>query len=388
MNDLDMDALLGSEDDDGSYRRRASGPSRSARSRSRRRRRRNRRKGFAASVFAIVIVLGILGGGGYYGYRWLNDVLVPDDYTGRGSGEVTIEIKEGQSATEIAQTLVEEDVVKSARAFTDAASAAGKIGSLQPGVYKLRKQMAAEYAVEALDPKHRLRTTITIPEGLRLSQVLERLATATGRPVEEFERAAKRRKDIGLPSYAKALEGYAFPATYEIPPNKTPKDILTDMVGRFEVAAEKADLVEGAKERGLTPNQVITLASIVQAESGKKSDMAKIARVLYNRLNRTPPMMLQMDSAVLYGVGKFGLHASAADRASDSPYNTYRRLGLPPGPICNPGDDAIEAALNPAKGNWLFFVTTDPKNKITKFAETQAEHDRNVAEYNRNRAGG
>jgi UPF0755 protein len=388
MNNLDMDSLLGSEDDDGSYRRRAGGPSRSARTRSRRRRRRNRRKGFAASVFAILIVFGILGGGGYYGYRWLNDALVPDDYTGRGSGEVTIEIKEGQSATEIAQTLLEEDVIKSTRAFTDAAAAAGKIGSLQPGVYKMRKQMAAQYAVEALDPEKRLRTRVTLNEGLRLSQVLERLATATGRPVEEFEAAAKRRKALGLPSYARGLEGYAFPATYEISPQKTPEDLLTAMVDRFRVAAEKAELTEGAKRMGLTPHQVITVASIVQAESGKTSDMAKVARVIYNRLNRNPPMLLQMDSATLYGVGKFGLHASEADRNSDSPYNTYKRLGLPPGPICNPGDDAIEAALNPAKGNWLFFVTTDPKNKVTKFAETQAEHDRNVAEYNRNRAGG
>lgn len=388
MNDLDMDALLGAGDDDGYHRRRPAGPSRSARTRSRRRRRRNRRKGFAASLFAIAIVLGIIGGGGYYGYRWLNDMLVPDDYTGRGSGEVTIEIKEGQSATEIAQTLLAQDVIKSTRAFTDAAAAAGKSGSLQPGVYKMRKQMAAKYAVEALDPERRLRTRITITEGERLSTVLEKLATATGRPVQEFERAAKRRKALGLPSYARALEGYAFPATYELSPRKTPQDILTEMVDRFRVAADKADLVAGAKERGMTPHQIITIASIIQAESGKKSDMPKVARVIYNRLNRNPPMKLQMDSSVLYGAGKYGLHASEADRASDSPYNTYKFEGLPPGPICNPGDDAIEAALNPAKGNWLFFVTTDPKRGITKFAETQAEHDKNVAEYNRNRGAG
>jgi len=387
MNDLDMDALLGA-DDDGSYRRRPSGPSRSARTRSRRRRRRNRRKGFAASLFAIAIVLGILGGGGYYGYRWLNDVLVPDDYTGRGTGEVTIEIKEGQSATEIAQTLLAEGVIKSTRAFTDAAAAAGKSGSLQPGLYKLRKQMAAKYAVEALDPENRLRTRVTIAEGLRLSQVLDKLSTATGRPVEEFEKDAKRRKALGLPSYARGLEGYAFPATYELSPRKTPEDILTEMVDRFRVAADKNDLNAGAKEMGFTPHQIMTIASIVQAESGKKSDMPKVARVIYNRLKRNPPMMLQMDSTVLYGEGKFGLHASEADRASDSPYNTYKRTGLPPGPICNPGDDAIEAALNPAKGDWLFFVTTDPKRGITKFAVTEAEHNRNVAEYNRNRGAG
>jgi UPF0755 protein len=277
-------------------------------------------------------------------------------------------------------------VIKSTRAFTEAAAAAGKSGSLQPGVYRLRRKMAAKYAVEALDPANRLRTRVTITEGLRLSQVLERLATATGRPVEEFEQAAKRRKALGLPSYAKSLEGYAFPATYEISPTKSPQDILTEMVDRFRVAAEQNDLVAGAKRLGMTPHEIITIASIVQAESGKKSDMAKVARVIYNRLKR--PMPLQMDSTVLYGVGKFGLHASEADRADDSPYNTYKHSGLPPGPICNPGDDAIEAALNPAKGNWLFFVTVDPKRGITKFTDSQAEHEKNVAEYNRNRGAG
>jgi len=385
MNDLDMDALLGTGDD-GSYRRRPSGPSRTARTRARRRRRRTRRKGFVASLLAIAIVVGIIGGGGYYAYQWLNDLLVPDDYTGQGTGEVTIEIKEGQSATEIAQTLLANDVIKSTRAFTEAAAAAGKSGSLQPGVYRLRRKMAAKYAVEALDPANRLRTRVTITEGLRLSQVLERLATTTGRPVEEFEQAAKRRKALGLPSYAKSLEGYAFPATYEISPTKSPQDILTEMVDRFRVAAEQNDLVAGAKRLGMTPHEIITIASIVQAESGKKSDMAKVARVIYNRLKR--PMPLQMDSTVLYGVGKFGLHASEADRADDSPYNTYKHSGLPPGPICNPGDDAIEAALNPAKGNWLFFVTVDPKRGITKFTDSQAEHEKNVAEYNRNRGAG
>src|SRR5690606_38040268 len=175
------------------------------------------------------------------------------------------------------------------------------------------RKMAAKYAVEALDPANRLRTRVTITEGLRLSQVLERLATATGRPVEEFEQAAKRRKALGLPSYAKSLEGYAFPATYEISPTKCPQDILTEVVDRFRVAAEQNDLVAGAKRLGMTPHEIITIASIVQAESGKKSDMAKVARVIYNRLKR--PMPLQMDSTVLYGVGKFGLHASEADRA-------------------------------------------------------------------------
>lgn len=384
-----MDFLLGAEDDEGSSRRRPSGPSRSARGRSRRRRRRQRRKGVLAGLAAFVVVVGLLGGGGYYGYHWVRDVLTPDDYVGQGTGEVIIEIKAGDSASDVARRLEEQGVVKSARAFTNAIGAAGKSASLQPGEYRLRKEMAAEYAVAALDPRLRLHTKITIREGLRLSQILEQLATATGRSVAEFQQAAKDGEALGLPEYARnRLEGFAFPATYEISPRMEPADILAAMVDRFKQAAEEADLEEGAKKLGLTPYQVLIVASIVQAESGKVADMPKVARVIYNRLSRQPPMKLQMDSTVMYGLGKYGIAATNAEIQSKSRYNTYRYHGLPPGPIGNPGDHAIEAALNPAEGDWLFFVTTDPKRGITKFTDNETEFFKFREEFNRNQRNG
>jgi conserved hypothetical protein, YceG family len=386
MNDLDMDALL-SPDDDDPPRRRGSG-ARSTRGRRRRRQRRQRRKGYAASLLAVAIVVGILGAGGYFGYNWARDLLIPDDYTGRGTGEVIVEIKEGQNASDVAQTLEDLGVVKSARAFTNAVSAANKSSSLQPGEYKLRKQMAAEYAVSALEPKNRLLTQLTITEGLRLSQVLEKLSTATGRPLEEFEKAAKHRKAIGLPSYARSLEGYAFPATYEVSPKKSAEDLLTVMVDRYRAAARQADLTSRAKDLGMTPAQIMTIASIVQAESGNVSDMPKVSRVIYNRLALNPPMKLQMDSTLMYGLGKFGIAATNAELNSKSPYNTYRRAGLPPGPISNPGDHAIEAALHPAKGSWLFFVTVDPEKGITKFTDSEAEFFKLRDQFNKNHGAG
>jgi UPF0755 protein len=386
MNDLDMDSLL--TEDDGPPSRRRGGSTRSARGRRRRRQRRQRRKGFAASLFAVIIVVGILGGGGYFGYTWIRSVVVPDDYTGQGAGEVIVEIKEGQNASDVAQTLEDMGVVKSARAFTNAVGAAGKSSSLQPGEYKLRKQMAAQYAVQALDPARRVLSRLTLAEGLRLSQVLERLSTATGHPVAEFEKAAKRRKTIGLPSYAHSLEGYAFPATYEVSPKKSAEDILTVMVDRYRAAARDADLTNRAKDLGRDPNEIMTIASIVQAESGNVADMPKIARVIYNRLGHKPPMLLQMDSTLMYGLGKFGISASNADLQSNSPYNTYKRAGLPPGPIGNPGDHAIDAALNPAKGNWLFFVTTDPAKGITKFTDSETEFFKLRDEFNKNHGSG
>ncbi|MEV6980181.1 endolytic transglycosylase MltG [Sphaerisporangium sp. NPDC051017] len=388
MSDLNLDSLLGAGDDEGP-RRRSRGGSRASRARSRRRQRRQRRKGFAAFFVAMIIIVGVLGVGGYYGYTWVRDVAVADDFTGPGSGEVVVEIKEGQSAGDVAQTLVDRGVVASERAFVNAIDAAGKTASLQPGQYKLRKGMAAASAVPLLDPKLRMQTTLTIREGLRLSQILEQLSTATGKPVSVFQKAAKDAKALELPPYAKGrLEGFAFPATYEIAPKATPDEILASMVSRFNDAAKDADLVDSAKRVGRTPLEIITIASIVQAESGSVRDMSKVARVIYNRLNRDPQMKLQMDSTVMYGLNKFGIAATHEELKSKSPYNTYARLGLPPGPIGNPGDHAIQAALKPAPGNWLFFVTTDPKRGITKFTDSESEFFKLVEEFNKNHGAG
>ncbi len=279
--------------------------------------------------------------------------------------------------------LEDEGVVASARAFVNAIGAAGKSSSLQPGQYTMRKGMSAESAVVLLDPSKRVLNRLTIREGLRLSKIYTELSTATGKPVSEFRKAA--RQDIGLPSYAKGkLEGFAFPATYEISAKQTPKQILSKMVERFTQAAEKLDLEERAKQMSFTPRQIMIIASIVQAESGSAEDMPKVARVIYNRLGRNPQMPLAMDSTVMYGLGKYGISATHADLESTSRYNTYKYLGLPPGPISNPGDHAIEAALNPADGNWLFFVTVDPKRGITKFTDSDTEHQKFVEEFNRN----
>ncbi|WP_250214250.1 endolytic transglycosylase MltG [Acrocarpospora catenulata] len=378
-----MDSLLGGAEDEGPSRRRSRGPSRRQQGRSRKRRRRTRRKGAAASVIALVVIVGILGGGGYLAYTWVRGVMIPKDYTGQGSGEVVIEIKEGSSASDVAQTLEDEGVVASTRAFINAVDAAGKGASLQPGTYTMRRQMSAEAAVTLLDPEKRVRSSLPIPEGYRLSKIFTVLSTATGLPVDDFKQAAK--SDIGLPEYAGGrLEGFAFPATYELNPNMTAGAILSRMVERFNETAVKVDLENQAKKIGFTPRDIIIIASIVQAESGSAEDMPKVARVIYNRLGLNPPMELKMDSTLMYGLNKYGIAATDAETRSNNKYNTYKFHGLPPGPISNPGDHAIEAALHPAKGDWLYFVTTDPEKGITKFTASEAEFWKFRDEFNRN----
>ncbi|MFJ2029710.1 endolytic transglycosylase MltG [Streptosporangium sp. NPDC087985] len=388
MSDLDMDFLVGA-DDDGRSRRRSRTSQGSGNRRGRRRRRRRNRGGFLAPMLAAIVLLGGIGAGGFYGYTWLRDVMTVEDYTGQGVGEVVVEIKDGQSASEIAQTLHEQGVVKSAKAFVNAVADAGMSASLQPGEYTMRKQMSAATAVTLLDPDKRLREKVILKEGLRLSDTLVQLAEQTGKPLREFQRASRNAKALGLPSYAKGrLEGYAFPATYEVSPKMTPADILTAMVDRFHQTASKDGLEREAKALGYTPHEIMTIASIVQAESGSVEDMGKVARVIYNRLGSSPERKLEMDSTLMYALNKYGIAATNADLESDSPYNTYARPGLPPGPITNPGDHAIQAALNPDEGNWIWFVTTDPKRGVTKFTSSEAEFLQLKAEFEKNRRGG
>ncbi|MEV0351146.1 endolytic transglycosylase MltG [Nonomuraea sp. NPDC050680] len=253
------------------------------------------------------------------------------------------------------------------------------------GLSSVSQDVAGQGSGETLVETKRGQTTLAVREGLRLSQILEQLSTATGRPLVEFERAAKDSRALGLPGYAKgALEGFAFPGTYEVSPTSSPAEILAAMVTRFNRAAEESNLVKGARRVGRTPLEILTIASIVQAESSDKRAMPKIARVIENRLKHRPEMELRMDSTVLYGLNKFGASASTEELKSRSRYNTYTRLGLPPGPICNPGADAIEAALKPAAGPWLYFVTVDPKTGATKFAGSPSEYDKLVEEYRKN----
>lgn len=385
MNDLDMDFLLGAEDDEGRAKGRSRGSGKMGRGR--RRRRRRNRGGFLAPLLAVIVLVGIIGGGGYYGYLWLSDALVPDDFKGPGTTEVVVQVKDGQTAADVAKTLQAQGVVASERAFTNAIAAAGKSSALRPGQFTLKKGMSAAAAVDVLVSGKKLQNTILIKEGKRLTEVFDILAKQTKKPRKDFVEAAKDKAGIGLPPYAKGLEGYAFPATYEFEPNATPTQMLTQMVDRYTQAAGSTNLEDAAKQLGYSPAQIMTVASIVQAEAGNYEDMPKIAEVIYNRLALKPPMKLQMDSTVMYALGKYGISASHADLETKSKYNTYMYQGLPPGPISNPGEHAIEAALNPSDEGYRYFVTTDPKNRVTKFTASEAEFWKLKQEFERSGGG-
>jgi peptidoglycan lytic transglycosylase G len=316
-----------------------------------------------APWIALLVILTPLVVGGLYIYNIYENKYHPADYSGPGTGSVTVQVKSGDTAFSLGPRLQSLGVVASARAFELAAehtnSATGASGppGLEAGFYKMHMHMQASLAWSALlNPKDRVQLTVTIPEGKRASQVVLILAKETSIPASQFQAVINNPAQLGLPSYANGkVEGYLFPATYTIQPNETAAQILKAMVGRFDVEARAINISAAATRLHLTPEQVIIEASLAQAEGGSVADYPKIARVITNRLKIG--MHLQFDSTVLYGLGKYAVSATIAQTRTPGPYNTYLNAGLPPGPISNPGDAAIQAVLHPASGNWLYFLT-------------------------------
>lgn len=226
-------------------------------------------------------------------------------------------------------------------------------------------------------------TTLLIPEGWRAGQVYDAVDKALAQPPGTAKRSLAK-AHLKLPNEAEGNpEGYLFPATYPLERNgrkTTPEALLSFMVDTANKKFSGAPIAAGAQRNAMNVYQAVTIASIVQAEAATKADMAKVARVVFNRLEKGMP--LQMDSTVNYALNRSTLRTTSADTRIDSPYNSYQRMGLPPTPIDNPGEDAMRAAIAPAAGNWLYFVTVKPGD--TRFTDNYEQHRRNVAEFNKN----
>ncbi|WP_217241931.1 endolytic transglycosylase MltG [Streptomyces sp. AC555_RSS877] len=228
------------------------------------------------------------------------------------------------------------------------------------------------------EPKPR---TLVIPEGWRAGQVYDAVDKALALPAGSAKKSLAK-AHLKLPADADGNpEGYLFPATYPLREKATPEALLTFMVDTANRRFNGAPIAAGAQRNAMNVYQAVTIASIVQAEAATKADMGKVARVVFNRLERGMP--LQMDSTLNYALNRFTLKTTAADTRIESPYNSYQRMGLPPTPIDNPGEDAVRAAINPSPGDWLYFVTVKPGD--TRFTADYAEHQRNVAEFNAHR---
>lgn len=344
--------------------------------------RRGRKKSRVPGCLAVLVALGVVAGLLYVGVTAGLDKLReqfadPEDYPGPGTGEVSFEVAQGDNGSAICRNLEDQGVVASVDACINAFNGNPEAGGIQVGFYALQKEMASEDAIDQLaDPANLVTTSVTIPEGLRVSDVVALLADKTDFKAKQFEKALAD-PALGLPDYAKGNpEGYLFPATYAFGPTDKPLDMLQRMVARWEQAAEDADLEANAERLGYTPNELMTIASLVEAE-GRGDDMPKIARVIYNRLEGPGDKggtngLLQIDATVAYGLGLSPGSTEISQEQLDTPtpYNTRLNVvGLPPTPIEAPGDDAIAAAVKPADGPWYYYVTVDLATGETRFYE-------------------
>ena len=328
------------------------------------------------SVIGVLVLVGaVLGGLFYTGILGGNQ----NDYAGGGHGEVIFTISDGEIGDQIANNLVDAGVTKSFDAFYQLLLETKPEPVFTPGVYKLKKEMSAQAALDALlDPANRVELTVTIPEGTTEKNVLKMLAEGLSIPLADFQAAAADPAPYGVPAEATTLEGFLFPATYTFSPGVKPAEVLQRLVDESLAALDKAGVP--ADQRW----DVIRLASVIQRESGPNpDDMYKISRVFHNRLDQG--MTMGSDVTTCYGAGLLGkdclLITQAALDDTSNLYNTRILPGLPIGPISNPGAEAIDAAYHPADGPWLFFVTVNLTTGETVFSETSAEHEAAVKQY-------
>lgn len=363
-------------------------------------RRKKSGRGKTAAAFMMVLVLfGGLAGGAWYGYDKISGFFSTPDYPGGGSGEVVIQVKSGQTIAEIGNTLVTAGVVKSSAAFIDAAQGNSRSQNIQPGFYKVRKEMNATTALGLLlDLTNKISNKITIPEGRTAKQIFKLLEEATKIPAAEFEEAAKDPLALKVPDWwfkrndgqkvEMSSEGFLFPDTYELDPNVNASQILQVMVNRFLSVTGEMDFASKveAERGGISPYEALIVASLAQAEAGNAEDLGKVARVAYNRAysGTFPCNCLEFDVGVNYYWELTGQPTKASKdmtRAElydqKNPYRLHGKPGLTPTPINNPGKLAIEGAMTPPPGKWLFFVAID-KEGHSAFAETNADHERNI----------
>jgi len=362
----------------------------------------SRLKGFLVTVLVLLI---LLGAGGFFGLRYAESALQPVDPSSKQY--MTVQIPDGSNAQEIGSTLEKSGVIKNGLVFTLYVKYKN-YNELKSGYYNLQKSMSVEDIIKELqkgatpEPQEVTLASLTIPEGYTLEQIAQTIGQLQGNfkeplTAEAFLAKVQDENFIAqevtkypnllesLPTKDSGvryrLEGYLFPATYTIKENTTVESLIDEMLAAMDknLSSHYATI----KEKNLTVNELLTIASLVEKEGAKTEDRKLIAGVFYNRLNLGMP--LQSNIAILYAEGKLGQNISLADDAAidtsiDSPYNDYTKVGLMPGPVDSPSLDAIESSINQTKSDYLYFVANVQDGKVY-YATTLEEHDRNVQEH-------
>ena len=359
-------------------------------------------KGFLVTVLILLI---LLGAGGFFGLRYAESALQPVDPSSKQY--MTVQIPDGSNAQEIGSTLEKSGVIKNGLVFTLYVKYKN-YNELKSGYYNLQKSMSVEDVIKELqkggtpEPQEVTLANLTIPEGYTLEQIAQTVGQLQGdfkEPLTAEAFLAKVQDETfiaqevakypnlleSLPAKDSGvryrLEGYLFPATYTIKENTTVESLIDEMLAAMDknLSSHYATI----KEKNLTVNELLTIASLVEKEGAKTEDRKLIAGIFYNRLNLGMP--LQSNIAILYAEGKLGQNISLSDDAAidtsiDSPYNVYTKVGLMPGPVDSPSLDAIESSINQTKSDYLYFVANVQDGKVY-YATTLEEHERNVQEH-------
>ncbi len=393
----------------------AVGPSRRGRSRAERlraergRRRRRFARGLALGLLVVVVVAAV-----FVGSKLWHSFGSQNDYSGSGKKDLVIQVHAGDSTTTIGETLHNHDVVRTVKAFLAAAEGNDKISSIQPGYYRMRTELPASSAVKRItDPESRV-GKLVIPEGQQLEDTADVKTKATTPGIftmishatcvdldgdkhcvsaDDLRSAAEKTPlaSLSVPAWAvdpvtrmgddhRRIEGLIAPGTFNVNPSGSPQAILETLISASTGMYVKSGLLDTATAMNMSPYNVLVVASLVQREA-KPQDFPKVAQVIYNRLaeHRT----LEFDSTVNYPLDRREVATTDADRAQQTPWNTYVSEGLPATPICSPGTDALKAAEHPEPGDWLYFVTIDAQG-TTLFTRDYQQHLANIELAKRN----
>ena len=395
----------------GPPRRRMSRVDRAARRREQESKRRRRFAGRVTLVLSVVVMVTVV----FVGTRLWNTVVGSgDDYTGNGKRDIVIHVQDGDSTTMVGETLHSQGVVATVRAFVNAAHGNAAINSIQPGYYRMRTEIPAANAVTRLaDPNSRV-GRLVIPEGRQLDDTTDMKTNAVNPgifslisratcvdldgnkrcvSVDDLRAAASDGPPtvLAVPPWAvepvtelakdhRRIEGLIAPGTFNIDPSSSAESILTSLISAGAVEYMKSGLLDSAQAMGLSPYDILVVASLVQQES-KSQDFPKVAQVIYNRLHARHT--LEFDSTVNYPLDRREVATTDADRGQRTPWNTYVSQGLPATAICSPGVDALRAAEHPEPGDWLYFVTIDAQG-TTLFTKDYQQHLANIELAKRN----
>jgi UPF0755 protein len=341
-----------------------------------------RRKGCLVALIIVLVILGGIAAGGVWVANTFGDRIAdamgwgePKDWEpGQATGEVYVTIKQGDTGGPVSTALYEAGVTKTEDVFYDYLIDENIAVTFYPGVYRLQKKMTAEDALAALrNEENKLENTVSMPEGGTIESALPSMAETLGMPLADLEAAVADPSAYGV--QAQSLEGWLFPAVYTFDPEVTATQVIQRMVDRTRESLAAAGVPDEDAQR------ILTIASIIQRE-GRTDDFAKVSRVIQNRLD--DDMLLQMDSTAQYGNGSLheGVVSSSAEALEDpNEWNTYVNKGLPATPIASPNDAAIDAAMHPADGPWIYFVTVNLETGETQFSETLAEHEQGVEKW-------